>query len=76
MNFKQIPYEVVPISIMGNNKQQLSDEFKKINPMSQVPVLIIDGLTLIESNSILEYLEETRPEKPLLPSSPADRARV
>ena len=38
--------------------------------------MIIDGATLIESLPIIEYLEETRPEIPLLPKDPIQRAQV
>ncbi len=42
--------------------------------MARVPTLYIDGHTLAESVAILEYLEETRKERPLLPSHPIKRA--
>ena len=42
--------------------------------MGRVPALHIDGHTLAESIAILEYLEETRKEPPLLPSHPIQRA--
>jgi glutathione S-transferase len=38
--------------------------------------LIIDGNTMAESMAILEYLEETRPDKPLLPADAGKRAAV
>jgi len=38
--------------------------------------LIIDGHTIFESVAISEYLEETRKERPLLPSDPAKKALV
>jgi maleylacetoacetate isomerase len=41
-----------------------------------VPALEIDGQTLIQSLAIIEYLDETHPEPPLLPRDPAGRARV
>jgi len=41
-----------------------------------VPTLEDGGLTLIQSLAIIEYLEETYPEPPLLPRPAADRARV
>ncbi|KAG8448979.1 hypothetical protein GDO86_015882 [Hymenochirus boettgeri] len=44
--------------------------------MQQVPALHIDGVTLNQSLAIIEYLEETRPEPPLLPSDPKKRAQV
>ena len=57
-------------------REQHSDHFVKLNPSAQVPFLIIDGNHLAESVSIMEYLEETRPNPPLLPKSPAARAQV
>ena len=41
-----------------------------------MPALEIDGKTLIQSLPIIEYLDETHPEPPLLPPDPAGRARV
>jgi len=56
---------------------QHRDEYKAINPQSVVPALAIDeGPPLFQSLAILEYLEETHPEPPLLPRDPRGRARV
>src|SRR5437762_10549298 len=56
---------------------QHRDEYKAINPQSVVPALVIDeGPPLFQSLAILEYLEEMRPEPPLLPRDPRGRARV
>ena len=42
-----------------------------------MPALVLDsGEVLTQSLAILEYLEETHPEPPLLPSDPVGRARV
>ena len=41
-----------------------------------MPALLIDGRVLTESLPICEYLEETRPERPLLPSDPFQRFKV
>jgi len=43
-----------------------------------VPALVLDdgGPPLFQSMAILEYLEETRPQPPLLPKDPRGRARV
>ena len=45
------------------------------NPKGQVPVLVDGDLTLYDSTLILEYLEDARPEPPLLPQTPRERAR-
>ena len=51
-------------------------DFLRLNPAGQVPVLKIDDLVLADSTAIFEYLEETHPEPPLLPKSPALRAEA
>ena len=51
-------------------------DFLRMNPAGQVPVLRIDDLVLADSTAIFEYLEETHPEPPLLPKSPALRAEA
>jgi maleylacetoacetate isomerase len=56
---------------------QHGDAYKSVNPQSVVPALVIDeGTPLFQSLAIVEYLEETCPEPPLLPKDPRGRARV
>jgi len=56
---------------------QHKDEYKSVNPQSVVPALVVDdGPPLFQSLAILEYLEETHPQPPLLPRDPRGRARV
>jgi maleylacetoacetate isomerase len=50
--------------------------FARINPQKLVPVLEDGEKRLIQSLAIIEYLEETHPEPPLLPGDPVGRARV
>ncbi|KAJ8918381.1 hypothetical protein NQ315_008076 [Exocentrus adspersus] len=76
MNLKGISYDVKPISLTKTGGEQHSKEYREINPIEQIPALVIDGVTLIESLSIMEYLEETRTKVPLLPTDPAGRAKV
>ena len=57
--------------------EQFNDAYRRINPQSVVPALIVDGgPPLTQSMAIMEYLEETHPNPPLLPRDPRDRARV
>jgi len=47
------------------------------SPMGKAPFLELDGgRRLSESQVICEYLEETYPQKPLLPADPLERAKV
>jgi maleylacetoacetate isomerase len=57
--------------------EQAAPDYAALNPQKLVPTLVLDsGEILTQSLAILEYLEETHPEPPLLPRDPVDRARV
>ncbi|HUZ14510.1 MAG TPA: glutathione S-transferase family protein [Caulobacteraceae bacterium] len=51
-------------------------EFVEANPRAEVPALIDGEVKLFDSTIILEYIEDRWPAPPLLPASPAERARV
>lgn len=73
LNLLGIPYRTVPVDLTTG--AQRDPAHLKANPQGLVPVLEIDGLRLIQSLAILEYLEETRAAG-FLPKAPADRARA
>ncbi len=52
------------------------DDYVAKSVMGKVPYLEVDGTRLIESEVILEYLEDAYPQKPLLPKDPLARAKV
>ena len=52
------------------------EKIKKLTGQALVPVLITDGKIIPDSTAILEWLEDARPEPPLLPRSERDRAQV
>jgi len=66
------------ISIDLLKGKQNTEEYLAVNPQGVVPALILDegGAPLFQSLAIVEYLEETRPEPPLLPRDARGRARV
>lgn len=72
---KGLDIETVQIDLSSH--QQLSDDFKAINPHCTVPVLQLDdGTCLTENMSIARYLEEIQPEPPLLGSTALERAMI
>jgi glutathione S-transferase len=51
-------------------------EFGALNPRREVPALVDEGVTIVDSTIICEYLEERYPEPALYPKTPAGRARA
>jgi len=49
--------------------EQFSEEFMKINPLSKVPALIVEGEILTEGAAILQYISEIAPSSNLLPQA-------
>jgi maleylacetoacetate isomerase len=75
LNLKGLPYEETFIDL--DTGDQHSPEFRAINPQGAVPAFFDgDGPPLTQSLAILDYLEETHPESPLLPREPKARARA
>lgn len=69
LEMKQVPFQRRTIDLA-----QKPDWFLKLSPLGKVPLLKIDGDTILfESNVILEYLEETE-AGPLHPADPLQRA--
>lgn len=72
---KGIPFDQT--SYVLRKGEQRSPAYLKMNPQGLVPALELDdGTILTQSLAILEWLEETHPEPPLLPKDPLERARV
>jgi maleylpyruvate isomerase len=76
LNLKGIGYDAVPVHLLRNGGEQLSDAYRAVNPAMLLPALEDDGNVIGQSLAIIEYLEETQPQTPLLPADPAGRARV
>ena len=74
LNLKGIAYEQASIHLRKN--EQRKDDYLTLNPQGLVPTLEDGGEILTQSLAIIEYLDETHPEPPLLPRQPAARARV
>jgi len=69
----EIPHQIVPVNLLAGEHR--GPENLARNPQGLVPSLEIDGRTMTQSLSILEYLDETR-HAGFLPDDPAGRQRV
>jgi len=75
LNLKGVAYEYAPVDLVAG--QQKSPAYHAVNAQDLVPSLVLeDGRVLTQSLSILEWLEETRPEPALLPKDAFDRQIV
>ena len=75
LNLKGLTPEIVEVNLMKGD--QRDDKFRAVNPMMAIPALVDgEGPALFESLAIIEYIDETHPKPPLLPSEPRARARV
>ena len=71
MHLKGLAYEIDPITPFFGN-----DEFRRLSPLSRIPVLIDGNFCTSDSSVICAYLDEAYPGAPLLPPDPKDRARA
>lgn len=72
---KGVAPDFVPVHL--RNGAQKSTDFAALNPQQLLPALETDaGDVLIQSLAILEWLDETIPQPPLLPADPLARAHV
>ncbi len=74
LNWKRIDYETRAVDIRDGAQDERA--YRGMNAQGRVPWLIDGEVGLGQSLAIIEWLEETRPEPPLLPRDPARRARV
>jgi maleylacetoacetate isomerase/maleylpyruvate isomerase len=74
LNLKGLAYDYVGVDLAGGEGRR--EPYLGVNRQGLVPALVTDDGVLTQSLAILEWLEETHPEPPLLPSGARDRASV
>ncbi|MER8808683.1 maleylacetoacetate isomerase [Mesorhizobium australicum] len=75
LEMKGVGYDYIPHHL--RHGEHLEAAYLAVNPQGLVPALIwSDGMLLTQSLAIIEFLDETIPEPPLLPKDPPSRARV
>jgi glutathione S-transferase len=71
---KDLVWEPIFLNLAAN--EHFIPEYLKLNPKAVVPTLMHDGLPIIESTLICEYLEETFSRKSLMPGTPLERTQM
>lgn len=75
LHAKGLPFEEVKLDLFAGD--QLKPDYLAINPNGVVPALVHDGVPIIDSAVILEYLEDIHPDvAPMRPTDPVDVARM
>jgi maleylacetoacetate isomerase len=74
LNLKAIRYESV--SKLFSRDEHRAPEYMTLNPQGLIPALEDDGFVIGQSLAIIEYLDETHREPPLLPPDARGRAVV
>ena len=74
LELKGLAFEYSPLDFAAS--EQRGPAYSALNPQKLSPTLEADGRLLTQSLAILEWLDETHPAPPLLPTSPDDRAVV
>lgn len=76
LNLKRLSFDYVSVHLNRQGGEQFLPGFSGRNPQQLVPVLSDGALDISQSLAIIEYLDETWPQVPLLPATPGARARV
>jgi len=74
LGLKGLPYDYRGVHL--NKNEQLGADYAAKSASNLVPLLVDGDHTISQSLAIIEYLDETHPTPPLLPATPAERARV
>ena len=73
LQLKGLNYDYVGVDLAAS--EQHKAPYRAVNPQRLTPTLEVDGVTLTQSLAILEWLDETHPEPPLLPKGAAGPRR-
>lgn len=76
LNLKGLDYVTRPVHLLRDGGEQHGADYRRLNPQELVPCLLDGERVVSQSLAIMEYLDETWPQPPLLPADAAGRARV
>lgn len=67
LHHKSLPFEYMPVHLVKDGGEQLTDDYSKLNPKKEVPTLVDKSITLSQSSAIFLYLDRMYIENPLFP---------
>ena len=76
LNLKGLKADYRYVHLVKDGGQQHKVGYLAVNPQGLVPALVDNGQVLTQSLAIIEYLDETHPQPPLLPKDSLGRARA
>ncbi|WP_334130728.1 maleylacetoacetate isomerase [Silanimonas lenta] len=76
LNLKGLDYQLVPVHLVRDGGEQHAPGYRAVNPQGLVPALQHGQRLIRQSMAIIEYLDETFADHPLLPATARERARV
>lgn len=76
LNLKGAAFEIVPVNILPGADEQLTDQYRTVNPQMRVPAIEVGGQVAGQSMAIIEWIDETMPGPALLPKDPWQRLQA
>ncbi|MDN3524570.1 glutathione S-transferase family protein [Halomonas sabkhae] len=71
---KSVAYDQVPLDVIAGEPR--SAEHRRLHPFGKVPVLVHDGLRMLETSAIMRYINDAFGGASFIPDNPRDRARM
>lgn len=76
LNLKNAKYDYVAVHLLKDGGEQHKADYKKLNPLEQVPTLIHNGKNISQSMAIIQYLDDIITNPRLFPTTPLEKAQV
>jgi maleylpyruvate isomerase len=67
LHYKEVPFTEKIIDLVQGD--QFSETYHELNPQHVIPLLEHEGLKITQSLAILEYIDQTWPNRPILPKN-------
>ncbi|MGH1468609.1 MAG: maleylacetoacetate isomerase [Bdellovibrionales bacterium] len=67
LHHKNLPFEYMPVHLVKDGGEQLTEGYSKLNPKKEVPTLVDKNITLAQSTAIFLYLDRMYIDTPLFP---------